>query len=417
MWRDTVDPNKFQTVDQQWSGYLTDNQNFIVWRDDGWKLLYHDHRLTSLVTDNNHTFTWDYDQSGMPASVSEDGQALVAVESNSAGQVAALVINGKRYEVQYAERPITQILMGQPAIKELDQALSSLKYPDGRSETFKFTLTSNLVPTLTFTNPDKQQTVYSWDDATNYILTENGQKGDWTYKIGEINDPFSFPAISRTNSQGASEGVSVDSKSGIYTARNKDGTSVVTDVFETRGPLYHKVKSVNRVSPNGKTTLIYKLSYDEAGKIIRKVDQDGFITNYAYDKDGKFLNLVVQPPSDPVVLAALKARETQLLKQISSAPSPEQRGDLLEELAFFYIHQYGLPDKALALLPEVTNRKQAFNIQMHAIDGNLNLTGQQKAEQFKKLLQQYPEEEHLLNILIVARPRDDLMNAQALNKQ
>ena len=84
--RDSVDQNKFQTVDQVWTGSLSlDGEDFTIWRDDGWKLLYHNSRLTSLTTDDNHTFTWSYDN-GMPTGVTEDGKSVITVEPGADGK-------------------------------------------------------------------------------------------------------------------------------------------------------------------------------------------------------------------------------------------------------------------------------------------------------------------------------------------
>ena len=415
-WKDSVDPTKFQTPDKEWTGALNSNGDFTAWRDDAWTIFYHQGRLTSIKTDEHHVFTWDYDgNTHMATGISEDGQSLVTVEPNQQGLLDAVVINGKRYELSYAERPLIEMVLGQPAVKELAIALSSFKYPDGKTETFHFELTPERVPTLTFTDRDQKQTVYTWDAATDHIASEEGPKGNWTYKVGEIAGPFALPALSRTNSEGKTEGMAVDNKMGIYTAQGKNGATTVTHVFETPGPLYHKVKSVEQIS-NGQTTTIYKASYDETGRLIRKIDQKGFTISYTYDENGKFLKTTVKPPTDPAILAALKQKEVTFLQQLARVSDPELRGDLLEQLAFLYIHDFGVPEKALALLPQITNRKQAFNVRMHAIDGDNNLTGQQKAEKFKVLLQEYPEEEHLLDILITARIRDDLVNAQMLNK-
>jgi len=60
LWRDTIDPNKFNTPDKEWTGYLN-GDDFIVWRDDGWKVLYHKSRLASITSDDNHVFNWAYD--------------------------------------------------------------------------------------------------------------------------------------------------------------------------------------------------------------------------------------------------------------------------------------------------------------------------------------------------------------------
>jgi YD repeat-containing protein len=415
-WRDTVDHNKFKTVDQEWTGYLTGEggEDFTVWRNDGWKVFYHKSRLTSIISDDKHTFTWTYDGLGGGSTVSENGQSLLTLERNGAGQVAALIFDGKRYEVGYAQRPVTELLLGQVAVKELDPALGSFKYPDGTMDTFKLELTPDRIPTLTFTDKDKRQTLYTWSAETGALATEKGPKGNWTYKIGEIADQFAAPALSRTNSEGKTEGMTVDNKMGVYIARANNGVSTVTHVFESPGPLYHKVRYVEQIK-EGETTTIYKASYDEGGRLIRKIDQKGFVTTYTYDDKGQFLNKIVNIPSDPTILAKLKQKEETLLTQLAKTSNSEEHGDLLEELAFLYIHDFGIPKKALALLPQISDRKQAFNIQMHSIDGDRNLTGQQKAEQFKSLVKEYPEETHLLDILISARLRDDMVNIQRLN--
>ena len=160
----------------------------------GGRCLYHKSLLTSITSDDNHTFTWSYDDTGNGASVSENGETILTMEPNAARQVAAFIFNGKRYEVEYDKRPITEMLVGQVAIKELDQALTSFKYPDGTMDMFKFVLTPDLVPTLTFTDKNKLQTLYTWSAAaTNHIVTEKGPRGDWTYKIGEITQDFGLP--------------------------------------------------------------------------------------------------------------------------------------------------------------------------------------------------------------------------------
>jgi len=218
LWKDIVDPNKFQTPDKEWTGYLKDGGDFIVWRDDGWTILYRKGRLTSITTDERHVFTWDYDDNThMATKISKDGQSLVTVEPNQQGLVDAIVINGKRYEMDYAERPLTEMLLGQPVVKQLAIALSSFKYPDGKTDTFKFAVTPQLVPTLTFTDPDQKQTVYTWDVATDHIATEQGPDGNWTYKVGATASEFDLPPISRTSPDGKKEGMAVDNEMGAYT--------------------------------------------------------------------------------------------------------------------------------------------------------------------------------------------------------
>ena len=400
--RNNVDPNKFQTLDQAWTGYLN-GDDFVMWRDDGWKLLYHKGHLASLVTDDNHTFTWN-NENGTPSGVSEDGRMIITIESNVAGQVAAFVFDGNRYEVTYAERPLTQVLLGQTAIKELAQALSSFKYPDGKTETFKFVLTPDRVPTLTFTNKDNQSTLYSWNATTNHLATEKGPQGNWTYTIGDVTQEHGVPPISRRSSDGKTEGLVIDSKMGTYTAQAADGVTTVTHIFETPGPLYNKVKSVEKTT-NGVTTTIYKASYDEAGRLIRKIDENGFIYNYAYGESDKVSQASVSPPSDPQIVTMLKAKEASLLTALGKVSNHTDREDLMEELAFFYIYKMGDTTKALALLPKMTNRLQIFNIKMQAIMGDRSLAPSKQAEQLQLLLKDYPEQKEMLSQIIDIQTR------------
>src|SRR5262249_27991318 len=157
--------------------------------------------------------------------------------------------DGKRYEVDYAERPLTQILMGQPAIKELVQSLSTFKYPDGTMDTFKFIFTEDHVPTLTFTDRGKKQTLYSWDPATNHIASEKSPLGEWTYQVGDATQNGGVPTITRTNTADhKTESMAIDPQIGSYTKQLADGTTTITHIFETPGPLYNKVQKIEKVT-------------------------------------------------------------------------------------------------------------------------------------------------------------------------
>jgi len=408
--RDTVDLNKFQTLDGEWTGLVTNNgDDFILKREDGWKLLYHKGRLTSLVTDDNHTFSWDLDRSGLPSGVSEDGHPLITLEPNAAGQIAALIFDGKRYEIGYAERPLTEVLLGQTAVKELVQTLATFKYPDGTADTFKFELTPDRVPILTYTDKDKAQTLYSWDAATSHLATEKGPQGDWTYTVGKITQDYGVPTITRTNNTGKTESMAINTKIGAYTQQLADGTTLVTHLFETPGPLYNKVKSVEKISIlDGKEviTTTFKASYDEAGRIIREVDEKGFISTFAYGQDGKPNRTLVSPPSDPQILDELKIQEKSFLADINKTSGVALRDDKFQTLGLFYIYKMGDPKKALALIPQMTGHIQIFNIKLHSIVDNKNLPLAAQAEQLQALIKDYPEQKEMLSQLIDIKTKE-----------
>jgi hypothetical protein len=54
-------------------------------------------------------------------------------------------------------------------------------------------------------------------------------------------------------------------------------------------------------------------------------------------------------------------------------------------------------------------------VQLHAIDGDVSLTGRQKAEQFQRLEKQYPEESKILDLLIKVRPQEDQLESITSN--
>jgi hypothetical protein len=387
MWRTTLDANKFESVDKEWTGYLT-GDDFIIWRDDGWKVLYHKNKLSSITTDDGHIFSWTYNLSGLPEAIVENGQTLISVETNAAGQVTAIISNGARYETTYAERPITEMLMGQVGIKELDQALSAFKYPDGKSDTFTFTLTPDRIPTVTLLDRDRKQMLYSLDPATNHIATQKGGGGNWTYTIGTIKQDFGVPPISRTDDKGKTESATVDTKLGIYRTLGADGITTVMHVFETPGPLYQKVQKIEEIDGNT-TTIVYRASFDEQGRLIRKIDERGRITLYNYDASGEVqiqkAGLTVEKQAEN------RTREKALISSLSSASTALEKERIAKTLAYFYIHELGDPSKALALIPDIPDPASQFILRLHAIYYNSVLTTDQKDEAYRLLVHDFPE--------------------------
>jgi YD repeat-containing protein len=404
-WKDPVDPTKFQTVDKEWTGALSANNDFTVWRNDGWTILYHQGRLTTITTDEHHVFTWDYDgNTHMATGISEDGQSLVSVEPNQQGLVGALVFNGKRYEMGYSERPLIEMVLGQPAVKELAIALSSFKHPDGKAETFQFVLTPERVPMLTFTDTDQKQTVYTWNAANDHIASEQGPGGDWTYKIGDITQDFGSPPITRTSPDGKMEGMAIDTKMGTYTSQAADGVTTITHVFETPGPLYHKVQKIEEIT--GKTTtLVYRASYDETGKLIREVDETGYITKFNYDDQGKIQSKVVSLSQNPEVLASFKKKEKELMDIITKATTLDDKQYAIRSLAQFYLFEMKDNPKALSFLSQL-DHTHSYALRVQMIDADQSLNPLQKADKYQSLLEIYPEYKDDLESLINMRKEE-----------
>jgi YD repeat-containing protein len=280
-------------------------------------------------------------------------------------------------------------------------ALSSFKYSDGKTETFKFALTPELVPTVTFTGSDQKQTLYTWDVATSHIATEQGPNGNWTYHIGDITQDFGQPPISRSSPDGKTEGMAVDNKMGIYTARDINGTTTVTHVFETPGLLYHKVKSIETTS-NGVTSTIYKASYDEAGNLIRKIDENNIITAYKYDATGNQLIEKVGLSTDPAVLVALAKQEKVLLERLKQYPQGStQRMGVLNDLVIFYICKALDFNKAKALEGLMTDRDEIYNLKLFLATCDPSHTAEQRNSMLAELVKEYPDKKDYTENLVI----------------
>jgi YD repeat-containing protein len=394
-WQDPVDPNKFQSVDKEWTGVITGKQ-FTVSRDDGWTIVYDGGRLSSITTDDHHVFTWIYSGS-IPVAVNKDGSSVITVEPGVDGGIKAIDFGGKSYQANYGQRPMMQIINGVPIIQQLASELTGFKNPDGKGATFTFELTPQRAPTLTL-NDNGQETTYIWNPTSNYLVNEDGPGGKWTYSVGRVNQEFGIPPLSRKNSDGKTEGVEVDNKAGIYTRVGTDGVKTVTQVFETPGPLYLKVRNIEQIS--GKvTTTIMRASYDEAGRMIRKIDGNGNLTIFTYDKSGTLLSQSHSLTKEKMALLA--AKEKSLIQSIATAPTLLGKQQATTQLGFFYIHEMRDLKKASAVAAQLSH-DSAYMIRIQMIETDETLSRPQKAEECKALLKEYPRCERQLNFLINA---------------
>jgi len=139
------------------------------------------------------------------------------------------------------------------------------------------------------------------------------------------------------------------------------GGHTVTKVFTSSGPLYGKVREIDKVI-EGNTFLFYSVGYDESGKILREVNDKGIILFYNYGADGKILGKTVEMPTGAKLLEVLKSNEISLLRSVEQAQNPDAKSDALQRLGNFYIHEMADPSKALDLLPFMSKPMQRFNI-------------------------------------------------------
>ena len=395
--RDDVDPAKFTSLDKQWKGLL-DGSRFTVSRDDGWELVFNQGKIKQLTTDTHRVFQWHYD--GETAlGIQEEGTLamLVSVHKDLQGNPDGILAAGKLYPFSLDKRPQVTIMAGQMVVKGFDLSLSQWTWPDGKKEGYQFAVKEKN-PDLVVTDKKGKADTYVWDAETKKIVAEDG----WKYAVGKVSASFGLPPISRTNPAGQTEGIAIDTKTGQTTRTSLAGVKTVYSEIQTPGPLYGKVRRVEK-TVGGVTTQLYRAAYDDAGRLLRKTDEKGFTTSFKYDPTGKLLSQDVMLPSDPAIVKALKAKEAELLQKVVSAPNEEKKGDALQKLGFFYIRDKGTPQKAMALLPQMGNRKQIFNIKLHSIMGDRSLSWEKKVDGLNKLLNEYPEHQNILNAILNAK--------------
>ena len=295
--------------------------------------------------------------------------------------------------------------MGQTAIKQLVPTLSSWKYLDGKKDIFKFGLTPDRVPSLLFTDRDLAQTTYLWDGGTSTLISEQGPKGDWKYQVGAITSQLGLPALTRTDPKGKTEGIAIDTQMGTYTSQAENGATTVSHVFETPGPLYHKIKSVDRTL-NGITTSIYKASYDELGRLIRRQDAKGFITTYVYGDGKDPISQHASLSDDPLLKKDLLAKENSLINAFKAAPigrgkSKFERDGAIQDLVLFYIFNDLDFQKPLPFIDKISDRNRVFNVRLALITGNPNLSRSERNRALNNLSTTFPERKDYIEKLLL----------------
>jgi hypothetical protein len=256
-----------------WMGEIGEHTT-TLWADCGWKLVFSDGKLTSIITPSNQELTYLY-QGGIVREIDKSGAPLLKVSIDQAGEVDGIDFNSRHISIAEAQKPYVERLNGQNVVGAVTPSLHTLTFPNGSSETFKFAVDASLQPTLEISGIATRS--FTWDPATKFIL----KSGDWSYKIApaESDGPFSNAQITRINSKGQSEYWYYDRLNGTVTAVGQDGVKRIREFFVS-GLLFNKTRKITEVR-NNVANVVYLAAYDEKGRLIRKVDH-GTTTQYVY---------------------------------------------------------------------------------------------------------------------------------------
>jgi YD repeat-containing protein len=300
-------------------------------------------------------------------------------------------VNGKEHRFELEKRPIVKNESGMNVVEQLQPSLASWTWPDGKWESYEFAVTPEVVPTLKVTNAEKVATTYTWDPKNGHILSD----GEWTYQIGEVSKPYDLPRIERTNAKGEKEFTYTDQKAGITDRQTLEDGHRVTQVFSSPGNLYGKVRKIEQVDPKGNKTPVLQLSYDEQGRLYRKIDDSGFATIYKYKKDGRLESKVHVSSQNS---KELDVEKNNLISAVMNSRTNVERGDATEALALFYIYKLHNFSEAQKLLPLMNNKKQIFNLKWRLI-AESSKSSVDKIREINALAKEYPEKQRLLGII------------------
>lgn len=392
-----TDPNAYQTPNKKMAAWIDKEKGDItlVGSCCG-EFRYRQGRLYQIKSPEGRLITLTYN-GNVVTEIREEGSAITPFKlvTSSGGVPTGMYVNGKLHTFELGKRPHVENTGGTNVIAGFDPSLAVWKFPDGKQETYQFEVQEDVSPNLKMADRNNAESNYVWDGATGHIVSD----GEWTYTVGKTVGEFDLPKLRRVNSKGEEEFRYVDTAKGITEVQNLKQGHTITETFLSSGPLYGKVRKIEKIE-NGISRIVYQAGYDQFGHTLRELDKDGFTRIYILDTNGKRIGTKLLGTQDKNVLAHLSETELNFLKAIPASSTSEEKQGRLRDLAFFYIGELHDPQKALNLLPQVTNRKTAYAIKLLTENHDPNTSYSQKVKAYQKLITQFPEETEGLNYLI-----------------
>lgn len=392
--RDKSEKTRFISPDGEWIASVV-QQRIFLYRNDGWLLTYVDGRLTELRTDEGRRLVWRY-SNGIPVDVKEVGSPSVplAVLSNSKGAPEALMLNGLKCEFNLGNRPRVTVMSGTRLVEGLYPALVSLNI-GGSTEKFEYGVSSELSPFLEIHEQTSDILKLEWDPQTKLIVSD----GEWKYIISPRKAAYDVPRIDRYKEHADWEFIDVDNLVGRLELRTKESGHVVRQVFKTKGPLYGKLKSEEKIE-HGLRRLNYKANYDEKGRLLRETRRDGSHAVFEYDPAGELLTRRILPTRDPELLKEQAAKEGRLVEAVKVAKNSGNRDHAMYNLGSFYVNEVRDTSKVEELVKSIKNDRFRYALAVSSVNRNEELSAEEKILRFKQLIPQFPWKKSQLQFLI-----------------
>jgi YD repeat-containing protein len=349
----------------------------------GWKMVFTQGKLTSL-SKGKHTLSIERDALGRGVAIRDGITPVMRLEQDQAtGLAKSIQIGSQKYQLGYDGKPRVETVQGQNMVGGVEPSLHEITFPDGKKETFDFAVTEKMLPSLKITDAEGKERMIVWGLDGRMLQDE-----EWSYKITPGSDPRGNASIGRTNPQKQMEYWFRDEEKGVETTVALDGTKTVKSWF-TSGPAHGQVRKEELVS-NGITKIIKQCSYDESGRLIRKMNTEGIATIFRYDDKGKRIGC-----STDLNNPLLKIKEKELLENVETVDA-DGKNEAMKKLCYFYIHIIRLPDKAIPIADNITDNQMRYAILVQIAAYNYKLNAQQKILSYMNILKKYPQERSFL---------------------
>jgi len=257
--------------DGGWAAELKGN-TFTAWASCGWKLIYVNGKITSMLSPDNRRFDWV--RSGERVTeIREGGTPKLVVKWNDTGtEMVGIESNGKTFGFERGDKPRVQSISKQNVVAAMDRSLAAVRLPDNARREYVFGVDDQLNPRLKV-----DDRLLAWNPETKLISSD----GDWKYQITPAQDG-SYAAIGRKNPAGKNEFWHNDRNKGVEIVQGLNGVKRVTTSFVI-GKLAGRIRKIEEINDEN-SLLTYQAGYDDKGRLLREVFPTATIT-YSY-KDG-----------------------------------------------------------------------------------------------------------------------------------
>jgi len=366
-----------------WKGEIRENL-ITVWADCGWKLTFNKGKIASIATPKNRAINLAY-ANGRVSEIQEQGRTILKVESDPmSGLINGLSYGTNHIGIELGDKPKIETIQGLNVVGGNEQSLHKLTLPDGTQAIYDFGVDEKLQPTLKVSGDTSRQFV--WNPMSGKAV----QDGEWNYDIKPTETQYTNSAISRTNSKSQTEFWYLDKENGIETVKGLDGIQRITSRY-TSGQLAGKIRDIKEIE-NGASRTALKNSYDENGRILRRIDKWGVIEIPRYEKSGNVIGRTYELDMRPEFVSRRSAEEQKYLKAVETTTDNYERNNRLRSLAAFYIYALHTPSKAIDIAKDISAEGERSSILLIAIQTNASFGNSEKMDQYQNILSAYPYE-------------------------